>query len=153
MRILSGLYGLLKPFDLIQPYRLEMGTGFATSTTVKNLYQFWGDKLKLSLESELAQEKNPVLINLASAEYFKAAKLEKFKYPFITCVFKDKSKTGDYKVNMTFAKQARGMMTRYILENDLSIHEDLKAFDSKGYYFEPKLSSKHEFVFHRDKPQ
>lgn len=153
LRILSGLYGLLKPFDLIQPYRLEMGTSFATSDKVKNLYQFWGDKLRLELEAELAKEKNPLLVNVASAEYFKAAKLEKLNFPVITPVFKDKSKTGDYKVNMTFAKQARGMMTRYILENDLSKQEDLKGFDSKGYYFVPNLSSKLQFVFHRDKPQ
>ena len=150
LRILSGLYGLLKPFDLIQSYRLEMGTSFAVNAKAKNLYQFWGDKIRLNLEAELATEKNPLLVNVASSEYFKAAQLEKLKYPVITCVFKDRAKSGDYKVNMTFAKQARGKMTRYILQNDLKKAEDLKGFDASGYYFAPKESGKNEFVFLRD---
>ena len=152
LRILSGLYGLLKPFDLIQPYRLEMGTSFATSSKVKNLYQFWGDKLRLKLEQELSLESNPLLVNVASSEYSKAAQLEKIKYPVVTAIFKDKSKTGEYKVNMTFAKQARGMMVRYILENNLTKQEELQRFDSNGYYFVTKLSTTSEFVFYRDKP-
>lgn len=152
LRILSGLYGLLKPLDLIQPYRLEMGTAFVSGTKAKNLYQFWGDKIRLALEEELRKDKSSVLVNVASSEYFKAAQLEKIKFPVITAVFKDRNKNGDYKVNMTFAKQARGMMTRYILENDLKKATDLKAFDSKGYYFSPKESNLTEFVFMRDKP-
>ncbi|MBI3136746.1 MAG: peroxide stress protein YaaA [Bacteroidetes bacterium] len=151
LRILSGLYGILKPFDLIQPYRLEMGTSLVVNSKVKNLYQFWGDKIRRNLEEELQSEKNPVLINVASSEYFKAAQLEKLPFPVITCVFKDRSKSGDYKVNMTFAKQARGKMTRFILQHDLKKAEDLKAFNSAGYYFWPKASSPKEFVFLRDK--
>lgn len=151
LRILSGLYGIIKPLDLIQPYRLEMGTSFAVSKKAKNLYQFWGDKIRLVLEKELEKEKNPVLINVASSEYFKAAQLGKIKFPVITCVFKDLSKKGDYKVNMTFAKQARGMMTRFILKNDLKKANDLKAFNSAGYYFSAKDSSGEEFIFLRDK--
>jgi len=153
LRILSGLYGLLKPFDLIQPYRLEMGTAFATGVKSKNLYQFWNEKIRVKLENELGDDPFPFLVNVASAEYFKAAQLEKIKYPVITAVFKDRNKTGDYKVNMTFAKQARGMMTRFILQNDLKKANDLKAFDSKGYYFSPKDSKATEFVFLRDIPQ
>jgi cytoplasmic iron level regulating protein YaaA (DUF328/UPF0246 family) len=152
LRILSGLYGILKPFDLIQSYRLEMGTSLPVNAKAKNLYQFWGDKIRLALEEELKAEKNPLLVNVASSEYFKAAKLEKLKFPQVTCVFKDRSKTGEYKVNMTFAKQARGMMTRFILVHDLQKAADLKAFDSAGYYFSASESKAHEFVFLRDKP-
>lgn len=150
LRILSGLYGILKPMDLILPYRLEMGTSLPVNAKAKNLYQFWGDKIRLALEEELKAEKNPLLVNVASSEYFKAARLDKIKFPQVTCVFKDQSKTGDYKVNMTFAKQARGMMTRFILVNDLKKINELQAFDSAGYFFSPKESTTSEFVFLRN---
>lgn len=150
LRILSGLYGLLKPLDLIQPYRLEMGTSLPVNTKAKNLYQFWGDKLMLNLQRELEKEKNPLLVNVASSEYFKAARLEKLPFPVITCVFKDRSKSGEYKVNMTFAKQARGKMARFIIQHNLEKANDLKAFDRSGYYFMAKESTPKDFVFFRD---
>lgn len=149
LRILSGLYGLLKPFDLIQPYRLEMGTSLPVSAKAKNLYQFWGDKIRKQLEQELAQEKNPFLVNVASSEYFKAAQLPKFKYPIITCVFKDIAKDGTYKVNMTYAKQARGAMVRFVLKENIQKINDLKAFDVDGYYFSSKESTSSDFVYLR----
>ncbi|MCH2235686.1 MAG: peroxide stress protein YaaA [Crocinitomicaceae bacterium] len=151
LRILSGLYGLLKPFDLIQPYRLEMGTRFQVTPKVKNLYLFWGEKLREELERELAEEESQFIVNVASAEYFKAAQLNKIKYPVITAVFKDRNAKGEYKVNMTFAKQARGRMTRFILENDIQKMEDLKGFDVVGYNFSSNESSEFEYVYLRDK--
>ena len=151
LRILSGMYGVLKPLDLILPYRLEMGTSLSISAKQKNLYQFWGDKIRIYLEKDLSEEKHPLLVNLASAEYFKAAQLDKIKYPVVTCSFKDRTKAGDYRMNMTFAKQARGMMTRFIIQHDIKKAGDLRAFDSKGYYFDPTSSNKTEFVFLRDK--
>jgi len=150
LRILSGLYGLLKPFDLIQPYRLEMGTSLPISAKAKNLYQFWGDKIRKQLEAEMDEMKNPFLVNVASAEYFKAAQLPKFKYPVITCHFKDKAKNGDYKVNMTYAKQARGAMVRFVLKENIQKINDLKAFDTDGYYFSPQQSNASEFVYLRE---
>src|SRR5690606_13902845 len=108
LRILSGLYGLLRPLDLIQPYRLEMGTRFSNARG-KNLYQFWGDTLTESLNRELAAHKNPVVVNLASNEYFKAINRDLLKAEVITPVFKD-YKNGLYKVISFFAKKARGMM-------------------------------------------
>lgn len=152
LRILSGLYGLLRPLDLILPYRLEMGTSLKLDSKTKNLYQFWGTKLKNTLEEEMDRDKSKVLVNVASSEYFKVLHLSTFKFPVITCVFKDRSKTGVYKVNMTYAKQARGMMARYIVANNLEKTEHLKAFDSSGYYYVPQESTQSEYVFHRDSP-
>lgn len=149
LRILSGLYGILRPLDIIQPYRLEMGTKFKVTPKVTNLYLFWGDKLRDELDAELSQDKNPVLVNAASNEYSKAAKLDQLKSKVITTVFKDLAKDGSYKVNMTFAKQARGAMARYIIENNIEEEEDLKGFDTGGYYFVPQESSQSEFVYHR----
>ncbi|MCB9223084.1 MAG: peroxide stress protein YaaA [Crocinitomicaceae bacterium] len=149
LRILSGLYGILRPLDLIQPYRLEMGTRYKVTPKVTNLYLFWGDRLREELDRELAEDKNPVLVNAASSEYSKAAKLDKLKAKVITTVFKDIAKDGTYKVNMTFAKQARGAMARYIIENDIESEEDLKGFDSHGYYFIPQESTDTEYVYHR----
>jgi cytoplasmic iron level regulating protein YaaA (DUF328/UPF0246 family) len=145
LRILSGLYGLLKPLDLIQPYRLEMGTRLKVGRK-DNLYQFWGNDLADSLNSEL--EDNELLINLASTEYFKALPKKALKVPMITPVFKD-FKNGQYKTIMTFAKKARGLMVRYIIENDIETLEQLKGFDTDGYRFTEEMSSENELVFTR----
>lgn len=151
LRILSGLYGILKPFDLIQPYRLEMGTKYQVTPKIKNLYQFWGEKIKATLEAELKKEEHQFIVNVASSEYFKAAKLDKMNFPVYTPIFKDKNAKGEYKVNMQFAKQSRGRMTRFILENKIDIPEHLKAFDAEGYKFSPAESNERELVFLRDK--
>jgi uncharacterized protein len=147
LRILSGLYGLLKPKDLIQPYRLEMGTRFAITAKTKNLYQFWGNKITDVLNSDLAND-DGVLVNLASNEYFKAVNVKALKGTVITCNFKD-YKNGEYKMIMTFAKQARGYMARFIIKNDLQKIEELQAFDEEGYVFNPKMSNESEFTFTR----
>jgi len=145
LRILSGLYGILKPLDLIQPYRLEMGTRLQVGDTT-NLYKFWGDALANALNDEL--EDGELLINLASSEYFKALPKKTLKVPMITPVFKD-FKNGAYKVIMTYAKKARGVMTRYIIENDVETLEDLKGFNVDGYAFDENLSEGNELVFTR----
>ena len=145
LRILSGLYGILKPLDLIQPYRLEMGTRLQVGDTT-NLYKFWGDALANALNDEL--EDGELLINLASSEYFKVLPKKTLKVPMITPVFKD-FKNGAYKVIMTYAKKARGVMTRYIIENDVETLEDLKGFNVDGYAFDENLSEGNELVFTR----
>lgn len=146
LRILSGMYGLLRPFDLIYPYRLEMGTRFTVKPEVSNLYQFWGEKLTKSLVKEL--EKHEPIVNLASNEYAKAIVWKKIKQPVITPVFKE-FKDGEYKIVMVYAKHARGVMTRYILENNLSNIEDLKGYNVDGYSFNEPLSTEKEWVFTR----
>ena len=145
LRILSGLYGLLKPLDLIQPYRLEMGTKLKVGKT-ENLYKFWGDTLANKLNEELSGDE--LLVNLASSEYFKAVNQKVLKVPMITPVFKE-LKNGDYKIVMTFAKKARGLMVRYILENDITTIEGLKDFNIERYRFSTALSSETELVFTR----
>ncbi|WP_086481109.1 peroxide stress protein YaaA [Oceanospirillum sanctuarii] len=148
LRILSGLYGLLKPLDLIQPYRLEMGTKF-TNSRGKNLYEFWDMQLTDALNNEFAEEKEPVLINLASNEYFKAVKTKNLQAEIITPVFKD-WKNGQYKMISFYAKKARGLMAAYIIQNQLSDPEQLKNFDTEGYYFNEEQSKGNEWVFLRD---
>ncbi len=145
LRILSGLYGLLRPLDLIQPYRLEMGTKLKVGRT-ENLYQFWNTDLADSLNAEL--EDNELLINLASTEYFKALPKKVLKVPMITPVFKD-LKNGQYKTIMTYAKKARGLMVRYIIENDVKTIEALKGFDVDNYRFSEEMSTKKELFFTR----
>lgn len=145
LRILSGLYGLLKPLDLIQPYRLEMGTKLKVGRT-ENLYKFWGTKLAESLNEEM--EDGELLINLASSEYFKALPKKTLKVPMITPVFKD-FKNGQYKTIMTYAKKARGLMVRYIIENEVTSLEGLKNFNVEGYAFDATMSSELELVFTR----
>jgi len=142
IRILSGLYGILKPFDLIYPYRLEMGTKWAVTPKKKNLYQFWGSKIGDELKNE------DFIINLASTEYFKAADLKKSKTTIITPVFKE-FKNGDYKVIMVFAKRARGSMARYIVDHNIENPELLKGFNVDGYRFDENLSKNSEWVFTR----
>ncbi|GAB3369838.1 peroxide stress protein YaaA [Spongiibacter taiwanensis] len=147
LRILSGLYGLLRPLDLIQPYRLEMGTRFQ-NTGGDNLYQFWGDRLTQALNKQL-KEAGPVLINLASKEYFSAVQPGKLNADVITPVFKD-CKNGKYKIISFYAKKARGLMSAYIIKHRLTDPEGLKAFDSEGYYFSPEQSTAREWVFLRE---
>lgn len=145
LRILSGLYGLLKPLDLIQPYRLEMGTKLSLETA-ENLYKFWKNDLVNSLNNEL--NKDDLLVNLASLEYFKALPKKLLKVPMITPVFKD-FKNGEYKTVMTFAKKARGLMVRYIIENDVKTLDELKGFNLDKYAFSKKMSTKNELYFIR----
>ena len=145
LRILSGLYGLLKPLDLIQPYRLEMGTKLKVGRR-ENLYKFWDTTLAESLNEEL--EEGELLINLASTEYFKALPKKALKAPMITPVFKD-FKNGQYKTIMTFAKKARGLMVRYIIDNNVETLEELKGFDVEGYGFSEEMSTETELVFTR----
>ncbi|WP_281979932.1 peroxide stress protein YaaA [Tenacibaculum mesophilum] len=145
LRILSGLYGLLKPLDLIQPYRLEMGTKLKVGRR-ENLYKFWDTTLAESLNEELGD--GELLINLASTEYFKALPKKALKVPMITPVFKD-FKNGQYKTIMTFAKKARGLMVRYIIDNNVETLEELKGFDVEGYGFSEEMSTETELVFTR----
>ncbi|MDE1207518.1 peroxide stress protein YaaA [Tenacibaculum larymnensis] len=145
LRILSGLYGLLKPLDLIQPYRLEMGTKLKVGRR-ENLYKFWDTTLAESLNEEL--QDGELLINLASTEYFKALPKKALKVPMITPVFKD-FKNGQYKTIMTFAKKARGLMVRYIIDNNVETLEELKGFDVEGYGFSEEMSTETELVFTR----
>jgi len=146
LRILSGLYGILKPKDLIMPYRLEMGTRLKTSTKKTNLYHFWGNELTLALQAEM--KKNEPLVNVASKEYFKVLDFKLLDRPVITCHFKE-NKNGVYKAIMTFAKQARGKMTRFIIQHKIEEIEELKAFDVDGYMFNNKLSTENDFIFTR----
>jgi len=147
LRILSGLYGVLKPLDYIQPYRLEMGTKLANDEG-KDLYAFWGEQLKDSLaaEPELADK---VLINLASNEYFKAVKAKQLDARIITPIFKD-AKNGQYKIISFYAKKARGLMSRYIIDNKITEPEDIKDFDTDGYHFSAAESSGDDWVFLRE---
>ena len=147
IRILSGLYGLLKPLDLIQPYRLEMGTKLSNPRGA-NLYDFWRDLISEALSNELAEHRNKSLINLASNEYFKVLTAEKMKVQIITPVFKDYS-NGDYRVLSFFAKKARGTMASFIVQNRISKPDDLKEFDKDGYKFNESFSSDERWVFTR----
>jgi cytoplasmic iron level regulating protein YaaA (DUF328/UPF0246 family) len=146
LRILSGLYGILKPLDLIQPYRLMMGTPFSPSSKHKNLYSFWGNQLAESLKQEV--DSKGVIVNLASQEYFKAVPLQSLDRRVVTCEFKER-KGGKVSIVSTYAKLARGMMARYIIDNKITKPADLKGFDSERYLFEPGLSTENEYVFVR----
>jgi cytoplasmic iron level regulating protein YaaA (DUF328/UPF0246 family) len=150
LRILSGLYGLLRPLDLMQPYRLEMGLKFSNSGG-RNLYEFWGESLTDSLNSQLKKTKTPVLLNLASNEYFKAVKPGALSAEVITPVFKD-LKSGKYRVISFFAKKARGQMARYIIEKEINDVAALKRFRVGGYRYNAAQSSARELVFTRDAP-
>lgn len=148
LRMLSGLYGLLRPLDLMQPYRLEMGTKLANSRGA-NLYQFWGNIITDKVNQALAEQGDDTLINLASNEYFKAVKVKQVAGKIITPVFKD-CKNGTYKVISFYAKKARGMMARYIIDNQVDSVDKLKQFDTAGYYFVPAESTATELVFKRE---
>ncbi|NMH26977.1 peroxide stress protein YaaA [Flavobacterium silvaticum] len=145
LRILSGLYGLLRPLDLIQPYRLEMGTQLPVGDD-KNLYGFWKDKLTSALNKEL--KKGDFLLNLASKEYFDAVDAKKIKVPVITAEFKD-YKNGKLSMISFFAKKARGMMVRYIIDHNIETLEGLKGFTTEGYQFDANLSKGNTLVFTR----
>jgi len=147
LRLLSGLYGLLKPFDLIHPYRLEMGTRI-TIGKHKNLYEFWGDKLVNEVNEIMDKNKANVLVNLASNEYFKSINTKKLKTEVITPVFKD-FKNGEYKTIMVYAKRARGMMSAYIIKNRITEKDHLIGFDTDGYCYNEKMSTEKEMVFLR----
>jgi len=147
LRILSGVYGLLKPLDLIHPYRLEMGTTISVSRK-KNLYEFWKTKITTKLNQELALTDQKILVNLASSEYFSAVDTKKLKARIITPSFKEE-KDGQYRMVSIFAKRARGLMCRFIIENNITDPEEIKAFGMEGYYFNNQLSNENNWVFTR----
>ncbi len=147
VRILSGLYGILRPLDLMQPYRLEMGTQLANEAG-KDLYAFWGERLLTAINDELAGMARPVVVNLASEEYFKAAVGKKIAGAVIQPVFED-WKSGRYKIVSFYAKRARGLMTRYAVQNRLLEPEGLKNFAEEGYAFAPDASDATRWVFRR----
>ncbi|MBD3646631.1 MAG: peroxide stress protein YaaA [Pseudomonadales bacterium] len=147
LRILSGLYGLLRPLDLIQPYRLEMGTRLANKRG-KDLYQFWGDEITESLADELSDHRNKTLINLASNEYFKAVDPGRLPGNLITPVFKDYN-NGTYKVLAFFAKKARGQMAAFIIRNRINKPQDIKEFNVDGYRYDESYSTNDQWVFTR----
>ncbi|MEZ9196467.1 peroxide stress protein YaaA [Shewanella sp. 10N.286.54.B9] len=148
LRILSGLYGLLKPLDLMQAYRLEMGTRLSNARGT-NLYQFWGDIITDEINRTTAAQGDEFIINLASNEYFKAVKHKQLTANLVTPVFKDK-KNAQYKVISFFAKKARGMMVRYILDNNVESLDALIKFDSAGYYYSEAESTVAAPVFLRE---
>jgi len=147
VRILSGLYGILRPLDLIQPYRLEMATKLAT-TRGKNMYDFWGTQISEILKTLLNQEKSGTLVNLCSLEYFKAIKSDLLDVKVITPAFKE-FRDGSYRFITLYAKKARGLMCNYIIRNHLNHIEKLKRFDAAGYKFNESISSDNEWIFTR----
>lgn len=148
LRLLSGLYGLLRPLDLMQPYRLEMGTPFANARG-KNLYEFWGDTITNLINQTLKAQNSDTVVNLASQEYFKAVNPAKLNARLITPVFKD-AKNGQYKIISFYAKRARGLMVRYAAEHAVKEAEALKNFDYEGYRFNAAASGENEWVFLRE---
>ena len=148
VRILSGLYGILRPLDLMQAYRLEMGikSGFANA---KNLYEFWGTRLTEALNKDLAHQSQAVLVNLASDEYYKVIQPQKITAPVLKVSFKE-NKSGTYKVVAIHAKRARGLMINFVVTNHLEKVQDLKTFNLQGYQLNDSLSSDQEWVFCRD---
>lgn len=147
LRMLSGVYGLLKPLDLIQPYRLEMGIPISIGNK-KDLYEFWKTKITNQLKKDLADDGGQTLINLASNEYFSAIDAKKLKVRIVTPSFKE-SRNGQYQMISIFAKKARGLMCRFIIENQISDPEEIKAFDLGGYFFNNSLSKENDWVFTR----
>ena len=145
--ILSGLYGVLRPLDWMQPYRLEMGTAL-TNLRGKNLYQFWGASIAQHLNAQLAKEKTPVVVNLASQEYFKAVDQKVLKARVIECVFEE-YKGGKYKVISFFAKRARGLLARYAIQKHIQNPEKLKDFNLEGYAYAASESDANRWVFRR----
>jgi uncharacterized protein len=147
IRILSGLYGALRPLDLMQPYRLEMGTSFKNARG-KDLYAFWGERVTDSLRKLLEQQKKPVLLNLASEEYFKVLQAKNLDCPVISPVFQD-GKDGKYKIISFYAKRARGLMARYVVENRITDPVDLKSFNLDGYKYVASESKPEKPLFRR----
>ncbi len=147
IRILSGLYGVLRPLDLMQPYRLEMGTKLATAGG-RDLYAYWGERISDNLNAVLAAHKSEALVNLASEEYFKSVKPKLLVAPVITPVFED-WKDGKYKIISFYAKRARGLMARYAAQHGITRPADLRAFDSDGYRFDAAASGERTWIFRR----
>ncbi len=147
LRILSGLYGLLKPADTILPYRLEMGTKLQNKKG-KNLYEFWGNKITEQINTILKNKNDNILVNLASNEYFKSIKKKKLNARIITPSFKE-FRNGEYKNITVYAKKARGFMTRFIIKNKIENFEELKTFDTENYCYNEELSSINEIIFTR----
>ncbi len=147
IRILSGLYGALRPLDLMQPYRLEMGTSLKNARG-KDLYAFWGERVTDSLKQVLEQQKKPVLLNLASEEYFKVLQAKNLDCPVISPIFQD-GKDGKYKIISFYAKRARGLMARYVVENRITDAADLKGFNLDGYKYVPSESKPEKPLFRR----
>jgi cytoplasmic iron level regulating protein YaaA (DUF328/UPF0246 family) len=146
LRIISGFYGLLRPFDKILPYRLEMGTKLSNSRG-NNLYEFWGDNITNLLNNDIEDE-NSYVVNLASNEYFKSIKKNKLKNEIITPIFKE-FKNGTYKTIAIYAKKARGLMSRFIIDNKIQKPENLKAFNLERYSFDDNLSDDYNYIFTR----
>ncbi|WP_122509549.1 peroxide stress protein YaaA [Pseudomonas viridiflava] len=151
LRMLSGLYGLLRPLDLMQPYRLEMGTRLANARG-KDLYAFWGTRISEWLNEALADQGDDLLLNLASTEYFSAVKRSGLNARIIDTEFKD-LKNGQYKIISFYAKKARGMMSRFVIEERIDSPEALRAFDVQGYRYNAELSTPSKLVFLRDSPE
>ena len=152
LRILSGLYGVLKPLDALQPYRLEMGTRLRTRRG-SSLYDFWRTPIAETLSRDADQRPDPTLVNLASAEYFGAVDTAALSVPFVTCHFKEHKAKGEApRALMLFAKRARGLMARYAIDRRIDRAEQLKAFDTAGYAYDPALSTKTDWVFTRPQP-
>lgn len=147
LRILSGMYGILRPLDLIQEYRLEMGSALVTPTA-NNLYQFWDQKITKLLNKDLKESGSSQIVNLASNEYFKAVKKEKLKAPVLDIDFKE-YRDGELRFVSFNAKKARGFMARYIIKNQLTEPESLKGFDTEGYSYSEELSSHNRWMFVR----
>ena len=147
LRILSGLYGVLKPLDLMQAYRLEMGTSLKTRHG-KSLYEFWGDRITEHLNDELALQKQPLVVNLASNEYFKSVNTKKLQGTLLSPVFKDE-KNGQYKIISFFAKKARGAMARYLIQQRASTSNEVLDFDALGYRYDKAQSLEGQPVFLR----
>ncbi len=150
LRMLSGLYGLLRPLDLMQPYRLEMGTKLANARG-KDLYAFWGTRISEWLNEALADQGDDILLNLASTEYFSAVKRSALNARVINTEFRD-WKNGQYKIISFYAKKARGMMSRFVIQERINDPEQLKQFDVQGYRFSADLSKPDNLVFLRDHP-
>ncbi|MFO7869568.1 MAG: peroxide stress protein YaaA [Bacteroidales bacterium] len=147
LRILSGLYGVLRPFDMILPHRLEMGTSLSTPEG-DNLYAFWKQRITHNIQEEISKNKHSHIINLASKEYAQAIDFSHISVPVITPVFKD-FKNGKLKIISFYAKKARGMMVRYIAENNITNPKDLIGFDAEGYFYDDTMSDEHTLVFTR----
>jgi len=150
VRILSGLYGVLRPLDLMQPYRLEMGTRLDTPRGA-DLYQFWGERVTQQLMSVMAAQRRPVLVNLASQEYFRSVNTRLLGCPVVQPVFQERRAAG-YQVVSFSAKRARGMMTRFAIDQRITRPEGLKAFDLDGYRFDAQASTAHVWYFRREQP-
>lgn len=147
LAILSGLYGLLRPLEALQPYRLEMGTRLPNAHG-KDLYAFWGDTIAQELNRRLRKDPEPLIVNLASQEYFKAVALKALKVPVLECVFEE-WKAGQWKIVSFFAKRARGLMARYAIQQQATRAEQLKRFDAEGYAYAPEASQPQRWVFRR----